>query len=125
MRYSIIVTGFLFLFSTLFLVQCGEDSRDQVQNFEEEREQMVEDLRELRDELDEEIEELSARIERAGDEADEDLEAAYDELRGERSTVDRAIDDLERATEDTWEGIKTTAQDLYDRVSDTLSDWRD
>lgn len=124
MKYSSFLIAILFAATSLLLVQCGESSDDSAtERFEEERSELVSNLESLRDDIDEQLEELGSRIDAAGDEADESLTNAYDELRGERSELDRAIDDVERASEDTWASVKSGAEDAYDAVSSTFNDW--
>lgn len=44
-----------------------------------------------------------------------------DDLREYRTEVERAIDDLEDATEETWERLRVESEELNDRVSTTLN----
>ena len=124
MKYSSLLIAILFTAAALFLVQCGERSEDSAtERFEEERSELVSNLESLRDDIDEQLDELGSRIDAAGDEADESLTNAYDELRGERSDLDRAIDDVQRASEDTWASVKSGAESSYDAISSTFNDW--
>ncbi len=103
---------------SLFLIQCSNGESDS--DFEQERSEMISQLEDLRDDMDEELETMSQRIERAGDEVDEDLEAAYDELRGERSALDRTISNVERSTEETWGIIKDETSNWYEDITSRL-----
>jgi len=78
----------------------------------------------LRDDLDDRIEDLSSSMADAGDEANEDIQIALEELRGERSKVDKAIDNVQDATEDSWESVKSNTEELADDVSDKLEEWQ-
>ena len=74
--------------------------------------------------MDDRIEDLSSSMADAGDEANEDIQIALEELRGERSKVDKAIDNVQDATEDSWESVKSNTEELADDVSDKLEEWQ-
>ena len=48
-----------------------------------------------------------------------------DELREDRSEVERAIENLHNSTEDTWNRARKETENLYERVSSKLDRWED
>ncbi len=113
----------LIMASSLLLVQCGESENESQDNIEQEKQEVLSDLEDLQGDLDERIDELSTRIENAGDEAGDDWEAALEELKGDRSELDRTIDSVEDASRENWDSVKSGAEELFDNISSTLDEW--
>lgn len=113
----------LIMASSLLLIQCSESENESQDNIEQERQEVLSDLEDLQGDLDERIEELSSRIENAGDEAGDDPEAALEELKGDRSELDRTIDSVEDASSENWDSVKSGAEELSDNISSTLDGW--
>ena len=87
---------------------------------------MTSNLESLRDDIDDKINDLETRIDNADDtEVERNLEAQRRELRDDRSNVDRAIDDVENSTQDSWQTVKTETENFFDRISSKLDEWSD
>ena len=117
--FPAVITAFIFLLGSAFLVQCEQEDRSN--NFKEEREELVSNMESLHSDIDE----LGNRIEAAGDEAGEGLENAYEELRDDRSELEMAIDDVKYATSDTWADIKRETESTYQSISSKFDEWTD
>lgn len=150
MIYKIIsrtTIAFFLIASSLAIIQCGDGSDNRDASFTEEdstnvdstnifggnpsttyikeREELVSNLKNLRKKLDDGIENLESRIDNADDAADESVVSMRDELREDRSEVERAIENLHNSTEDTWNRARKETENLYERVSSKLDRWED
>lgn len=132
----------ILLAGSMLFVQCGDppDNRnpsvdeDTVSEYQttlntayiKEREELRSDLEDLRGELDGRIEKLDSRIEEVDEETGENLVSMREELREDRSEVQRAIENLHNSSQDSWNRVKTETENLYNDILSKLErqdDW--
>jgi chromosome segregation ATPase len=74
--------------------------------FEKERDELHRKLQKLEVKIDMKIQELETKKEKADAEMKTEIDALKAELKQEKTEVGKAIDDMEKATVDTWADIK-------------------
>lgn len=82
----------------------------------ENRDELVQDMEELRNDLDEELE---IATDDAGDDMDMQM---HEQIQYDRSELDRAINEVQNATEENWDNVRTEAVQIYERVSSQYDD---
>lgn len=126
--------------TSLLFIQCGnppDNAKPEVESdsstaylnnqnttYIRDREELVTNLKNLKEELDGRIERLNAKIDENGGE-DKSLVSMRDELREDRSEVQGTIEGLHNSTQNTWNNMRTEAENLHERVSSKLDRWDD
>lgn len=140
LHFTSSLLGFILLFGAIFFAQCDTDTRssDQLseervpqtdvdeedrrydgtgtqgtdtdqgvaEELENERYQLVENIEELSDNLSEELSDRS----NISDEQAEQIE-------NDRTELERILREIQTATEDDWENVRSEAQQTYEQVS--------
>ncbi len=142
--------GFILLFGAIFLAQCDTDTRtdrdqysqeqeevpqigtdeedrrhdgtgtegtgavqqDYTIDFEAGRDQLIQDIEELRDDLDEQLE--------RNDLTHQEIE----QIKNDRTELARTLREVQTSTVETWNYIRTEAQQSYDRIAARYDDGR-
>lgn len=126
----IILTG-----AMLSLSGCINDRRDNSdgnevssQEFQREKNELRDELRALRNDIDREINKIDARLDRSAKDikdidVDDDrvkLEKANRNLTEQRSRVDKALEDIESSSEETWNDVKVAARNTSAEIKSAV-----
>ncbi|MFO7575515.1 MAG: hypothetical protein R6W67_10220 [Bacteroidales bacterium] len=84
--------------------------------FEEARNETTAKLEEWRDDIDYRINDINRRLEDASDEMKDGLQAAKEALTKERSDIDRVLNDVKNATQETWDDVSKFTEETYDKT---------
>lgn len=121
----LILTGLL-----VSLSGCSTDRRPNddltAEDFRQEKEELKKDLVALRNDIDRELGRLRAKLERSSKDKDVsddqvELEKANRDLTRERSRVDNSLEDIENASEESWNEVKVAARKTSQEVKEAFT----
>jgi hypothetical protein len=125
-RHTAILSVLLLAFSTVFFIQCGPKGNDQTASVIEETEQdkrkLADDLYQLSANIERKIEEVNRNLSDATDEARIGLEEIREALIVQKLDAERAIYEIENATSETWEEVRSNSLAVYNEVRISFQD---
>lgn len=96
------------------------DTRQELQNPDRDRRKLSEELRQLRDEVDTKIKTISAELGNVKAPARASLPQQQETLTGCRSILEKTIDEVEKASSDSWTEVRTDARKTADSIRQVL-----
>jgi predicted nucleic acid-binding Zn-ribbon protein len=105
-------------------VQCSPSSEKKVEeaqneikrDIKKEKDEATKDLRELRDDINDKLDKISNKLDKASASAKQDLESSKESLIVQRTKIETALDNIDKAAENSWDDIQQAARNTASEV---------